>query len=98
MQLTAHGATRSAAADLLGTHSRSRQRVIVAALALLALTLFFNLRYLAVAPPLAEEEHFQLGEHLHATGVLSINDTPAFFRPPGFPVFVAMVLHLRDAL
>jgi hypothetical protein len=72
--------------------------VISAALALIVLTLFFNLMYLAVAPPLAEEEHFQLGEHLHATGVLSINDTPAFFRPPGFPVFVAMVLHLRDAL
>ena len=69
-----------------------------AALALLVLTLVCGLRYLAVATPLTEEEHFRLGEHLHATGVLSVNDAPSVLRPPGFPFFVAGVLHLRDAL
>lgn len=70
---------------------------IAGACAVLVLTLFFNIRYLATAHLSAEEEHFLLGQHLHATGVLSIDGTPAFFRPPGFPAFVAFVLRVRDA-
>ena len=77
---------------------RSRATVVACALALLGLTLFFDERYLTAATTAFGEEHFQLGEHLYATGVLSIDDAPAFFRPPGFPIFVATVLHLRDAL
>ena len=73
-------------------------RVAGVALVLVVLTLSINERYLAVAPLVVGEEHFQIGEHLHATGVLSIDDTPAFFRPPAFPAFVALVLRLRDAL
>lgn len=43
------------AADLPGSGSRVRRQTIGAALALLVLTLFFNLRYLAVPPTLTEE-------------------------------------------
>ena len=69
---------------------------LIGALGLLVLTLFFNLRYLAVAPALISEEHFRLGERLHATGTLSLDTAPGFLRPPGYPAFVAAVLHLRD--
>ena len=43
-------------------------RLAAGAVGLLLVTLFFNWRYLAVAPTLLEEEHFRAGEHLHATG------------------------------
>lgn len=69
-----------------------------AALGLLLFTVFVTLRYLGVAQITTEEEHFRLGQHLHATGVLSIIDAPGVFRAPGFPAFAALVLHLRDAL
>jgi hypothetical protein len=68
------------------------------ALVLLGLSLFVNGRYLARAPTVVGEEHFQLGERLYATGILSLNNSPALFRPPGYPAFVAMVLRLRDVL
>jgi dolichyl-phosphate-mannose-protein mannosyltransferase len=68
------------------------------ATALAVIALFFNLLYIAAAPAGPEEEHFRLGRHLYATGVLSIDDDPSIFRPPGFPVFVAVVLRLRDVV
>jgi 4-amino-4-deoxy-L-arabinose transferase-like glycosyltransferase len=70
----------------------------VGAIGLLAVVLAVSLRHLSDAPPIPAEEHFRLGEHLHDTGILSIDGTPALFRAPGFPFFVALVLHLRDAL
>ena len=94
MQLTARGA-RGAAADLLGPWST---RAIAAGFVLVALTLLIDGRYLAKAGMIPAEEHFRLGENLHATGTLSLGGPPAFFRPPGFPVFVATVLHARDLL
>jgi hypothetical protein len=51
-----------------------------------------------VTPLSAEEEHFEIGQHLHATGILSVDDHPSAYRAPGFPVFVALVLHARDAI
>jgi hypothetical protein len=77
---------------------RGGWRCFAAALALLIVTVFLAGRYLAAAYVSPEEEHFQLGQRLYATGTLSLEDEPTVFRPPGFPAFVAGVLHVRDAV
>lgn len=74
------------------------RRLIGPAAVLVAVTALFDCAYLARVGTIPGEEHFALGEHLHATGVLSIDDAPSVFRPPGFPVLVAAVLATRDAL
>lgn len=45
-----------------------------------------------------QEEHFQIGYEYYATGRLSLNGVPSVFRAPGYPVFVAIGLHVRDAV
>ena len=72
-------------------------RAALAGSALTLLTLIASAWYLSAAPTIVGEEHLQIAEHFRSTGILSIDGTPAFFRPPGFPVFAAGVLFLRDA-
>lgn len=72
--------------------------MLLGALLLLAVTLCCDFSFLYSAQPIPGEENLRLGQHLRATGILSINDQPACFRPPGFPVFAAVVLWARDHL
>ena len=44
------------------------------------------------------EDHFDKGVALYETGSMSAGKTPMVFRPPGYPVFVAATLLLRDAV
>jgi hypothetical protein len=44
----------------------------------------------------ASEDHFALGQRLYRTGSLAAGADPGLLRPPGYPAFVAAVLHLRD--
>lgn len=44
------------------------------------------------------EEHFDIGHNLYQTGKLINENLPNTERPPGYPVFVAGVLHSRDFL
>lgn len=43
------------------------------------------------------EDHFDKGVSLYETGSMSLGSKPMVFRPPGYPVFVAATLALRDA-
>jgi hypothetical protein len=69
-----------------------------AAVGLFLVTLSFSQWFLAHVPIAPAEEHFRLGERLHDDGIFSLTGEPSVFRPPGFPVFVAAVLHARDVL
>jgi hypothetical protein len=42
------------------------------------------------------EEHFDIGESLYQTGQMTKNDHFNTERPPGYPIYVAGVLHSRD--
>ncbi len=42
------------------------------------------------------EEHFNLGVALYKTGEVTVNGYPNVLRLPGYPYYVAGVLHLRD--
>jgi hypothetical protein len=80
------------------TTAAPRSRAWVAGLVLFAVTLCANTSFLSTARIDTFEEHFWLAQHLRITGVLSINDRPALFRPPGFPIFAAGVLWTCDRL
>ena len=43
------------------------------------------------------EDHFDKGVLLYQTGSMSMGSKPMVFRPPGYPVFVAATLALKDA-
>jgi hypothetical protein len=43
------------------------------------------------------EDHFDKGVSLYETGAMSSGSQPMVFRPPGYPVFVAVTLAVRDA-
>ncbi len=43
------------------------------------------------------EDHFDKGVSLYETGSMSSGSKPMVFRPPGYPVFVAVTLAFRDA-
>jgi hypothetical protein len=76
----------------------SRLTKCVAAGSLFVATVSFSQWILAGAPIVRAEEHFRVGERLHDEGTLSMAGAPSVFRAPGFPIFVAAVLHARDAL
>lgn len=44
------------------------------------------------------EDHFDKGVSLYETGSMLANGKPNLMRPPGYPVFVASTLALRDAV
>jgi hypothetical protein len=43
------------------------------------------------------EDHFDKGVSLYETGAMLASAKPSVFRPPGYPVFVAGLLAVRDA-
>jgi hypothetical protein len=49
-------------------------------------------------PPIAWEDHFQIGQNLRSAGTLTVDGVPSLFRPPGFPGFVAAALWIGDAI
>lgn len=42
------------------------------------------------------EEYFGIGYQYYSSGELALNGVPSVFRPPGYPVFVALGLHARN--
>ena len=51
---------------------------------------------LVTTPIGASEEHFAIGQRLYQTNSLAAENDPGVLRPPGYPAFVAVTLHLRD--
>ena len=66
--------------------------------AVFVLTSIISLLLLSKAVPRAWEDHFEIGQNLRSTGILTVDGVPSILRPPGFPGFVAASLWIGDVI